>query len=48
MIHTNNKNKNNRDFCRGINEFKKGYQSRINILKDENGNVLTDPQSVFE
>jgi hypothetical protein len=32
---------------RGINEFKKGYQLRINIIKDENGNLLTDPQSVL-
>jgi hypothetical protein len=30
-----------------INEFKKGYQPRINIIKDENGNLLTDPQSVL-
>jgi hypothetical protein len=35
-----------RDLNRGINEFKKGYQPRINIIKDENGNLLTDPQSV--
>jgi hypothetical protein len=27
-------------------EFKKGYQPRINIIKDENGNLLVDPQSV--
>jgi hypothetical protein len=32
---------------RGINEFKKGYQPRINIIKDENGNLLADPQSVL-
>jgi hypothetical protein len=31
----------------GINEFKEGYQPRINIIKDENGNLLTDPQSVL-
>jgi hypothetical protein len=30
-----------------INEFNKGYQPRINITKDENGNLLTDPQSVL-
>jgi len=40
---TNNKNKNIRDLYRGINEFKKGYQPRINIIKDENGNLLADP-----
>jgi hypothetical protein len=32
---------------RGINEFKKGYRSRINIIKDENGNLLADPQNVL-
>jgi hypothetical protein len=43
----NNKNKNIRDLYRGINEFKKRYQPRINIKKDENGNLLADPQSVL-
>jgi hypothetical protein len=42
---TNNKNKNFRDLYRGINEFKKGYQPRINIIKDEIGNLLADPQN---
>jgi hypothetical protein len=46
-LETNNKNKNIRDLYRGINEFKKGYQPGINIIKDENGNLLADPQSVF-
>jgi hypothetical protein len=32
---------------RGINEFKKGYQPRINVIKDENGNLLADPQNVL-
>jgi hypothetical protein len=41
---TNNKNKNIRDLYRGINEFKKGYQLRINIIKDVNGNLVVDPQ----
>jgi hypothetical protein len=31
------------DLYRGINEFKKGYQPRINIIKDENGNLLAVP-----
>jgi hypothetical protein len=39
-LESNNKNKNIRDLYRGINEFKKGYQPRINIVKDENGNLL--------
>jgi hypothetical protein len=27
--------------------FKKGYHPRINIIKDENGNLLADPQNVL-
>jgi hypothetical protein len=46
-LETNNKNKNIRDLYRGINEFKKGYQPRIDIIKDENGNLLADPQNVL-
>jgi hypothetical protein len=43
-VETNNKNKNIRDMYRDINQFKKGYQPRLNIIKDENGNLLADPQ----
>jgi hypothetical protein len=46
-LETNNKNKSIRDLYRGINELKKGYQPRINIIKDENSNLLADPQSVL-
>jgi hypothetical protein len=46
-LETNNKNKNIRDLFRGINEFQKEYQPRFNITKDENGNLLADPQSVL-
>jgi hypothetical protein len=46
-LETNNKNKNIRDMYRGINEFEKGYQPRINIIKDENGNLLVDSQNVL-
>jgi hypothetical protein len=46
-LETNNKNKSIRDLYRGINEFKKGYQPRLNIIKDENGNLLADPQSAL-
>jgi hypothetical protein len=35
-----------RDFYRAINDFKKGYQPRINIVKDENGDVVSDSNSV--
>jgi hypothetical protein len=41
-LETNNKNKNIRDFYRGVNEFKNGCEPRINIIKDENGNLLAD------
>jgi hypothetical protein len=46
-LETKNKNKNIRDLYRGINEFKKEYEPRINIIKDENGNVIADPQGVL-
>jgi hypothetical protein len=46
-LETNNRNKNIRDLYRGINEFRKGYQPRVSIIKDENGNLLADPQSVL-
>jgi hypothetical protein len=29
------------------NEFQKGYQPRINIIKDENGNLIAVPQSIM-
>jgi hypothetical protein len=32
---------------RVINKFRKGYQPRINIIKDEKGNLLADPHSVL-
>jgi hypothetical protein len=46
-LETNNKNKNIRHLYRGINEFKKGYQPRNNIIKEKNGNLLTDPHSIL-
>jgi hypothetical protein len=36
----NSKNKNIRDLYRGINEFKRGYQARSNLVKNENGDLL--------
>jgi hypothetical protein len=36
-----------RDLYRGINVFKKGYHTIINIIKDENGNLLADLQNVL-
>jgi hypothetical protein len=46
-LEANNKKKTLRDLYRGINEFKKGYQPRINITKDENGNLIAVPQNVL-
>jgi hypothetical protein len=46
-LETNNKRKNIGDLYRGINEFKKGYKHRHIIIKDENGNLLAGPRSVF-
>jgi hypothetical protein len=46
-LETYNKNNNIRDLYGGINEFKKGYQPRINIIEDENGNLIADLQSLL-
>jgi hypothetical protein len=46
-LENNNNNKNVRYLYRGINEFRKGYQPRINVTEDKNGNLLADPQSVL-
>ena len=29
-----------RDLYRGINDFKKGYQTRTNVVKDEKGDLV--------
>jgi hypothetical protein len=39
---SNSKNKNIRDLYRSINERKKGYQPRTNLVKDEKGDLLVD------
>jgi len=31
----------------GINDFKKGYQPRGNIVKDEKGDLMADPQIIM-
>jgi hypothetical protein len=43
----NSNSKNIRDMYKGINEFKRGYQPRNNLLKDENGDLLTDSHSIL-
>jgi hypothetical protein len=46
-LESNSKNKNIRDLDRGINEFKKGYQPRTNLVKDERGDILADPHKIL-
>jgi hypothetical protein len=46
-LKSNSKNKNIRDLYRGINEFKKGYHPRTNLVKKERGNLLTDPHKIM-
>jgi hypothetical protein len=45
-LETSYKNRNKGDLYRSINEFKKRYQPRINIINDEIDNLLAYPQSV--
>jgi len=45
-LETNSKTKNIRDLYRGINDFKKGYQPRCNIGKDEKGDLVADSHSI--
>jgi hypothetical protein len=44
---TNSKIKNIRDLYRGINYFKKGYQPRSNLEKNENGDLLADSHNIL-
>jgi hypothetical protein len=46
-IELNNKNKNIRDPYRGITEFKKDYQPKTYLVKDERGDLLVDPQQIL-
>jgi hypothetical protein len=36
-----------RHLCRRINDFKRGYQPRRNILKNENGDLLADSHNIL-
>ena len=46
-LETNSKVKNIRDLYRGINDFKKGYRPRTNIVKDETGDLVTGSYSIL-
>jgi len=41
------KDKNVRDLYRGISDFKKGYQPRNNIVKDNKGDLVADSHSIL-
>ena len=45
-LETNSKIKNFRDMYRGINDFKKGYQPRCNIVSDEKGESVAEYSSI--
>ena len=45
-LETNSKIQNIRDLYKGINDFKKGYQPRCNIVKDENGDLVADSHGI--
>jgi hypothetical protein len=47
MFALNSKDKNIRDLYRGINEFKKGYQPRSKLVKDENVDLLADSHNIL-
>jgi hypothetical protein len=42
----NSENKNIRDLYGGINELKRGYQPKTNLVKDENGDLLADSNTI--
>jgi len=46
-LETNSKIKNIRDLYRGINDFKKGYQPRSNIAKDDKCDLIADSHSIL-
>jgi len=45
-LETNSKIQNIRVLCRGISDFKRGYQPSCNTVKDEKGDLVADPHSI--
>jgi hypothetical protein len=46
-LESDNKNKNIRGMCSSINEFKKGYQPRTNLIKHKRGDLLADHHKIL-
>jgi hypothetical protein len=46
-LESNSKIKNIADLYRGINDFRKGYHPRTNMVKDEKGDLITDSHSTL-
>jgi hypothetical protein len=46
-LDSNSKNKDSRDLYMGINKFKNGYKPTTNSVKDERGDILTDPHNIL-
>jgi len=46
-LETNSKIKNIRDMCRGVNDIKKDYPPRSNIVKDDRGEWVADSLSIL-
>ena len=46
-LETNSKIKNIRDVYGDINDFKKGYQPRCNIVQDEKGGLVADSHTIM-
>jgi hypothetical protein len=46
-LESDSKSKNIRDFCKGINEFKKGHQPKTNLVKDEMGYLFVNPYKIL-
>ena len=45
-LETNSKIQNIRDLYKGISDFKKRYQTRCNIVKDEKGDLVADSHGI--
>jgi len=45
-LETNSKIQNISDLYKGISDFKKGYQPRCNIVKEEKGDLVADTHSI--